>query len=212
LLSGLASFDRLLSGGLVLGAVVTLAGEPGAGKSTLTGQIAGGVARRSGAASLLSSGEESAADVGARLRRTRSDHDLVWISEETDLVDLLAEADQVGARLLVVDSGQTLSVQDHRAGSRAALLDGVDELASWARRRGAAVILVLQVDKEGQPAGPRAVEHAAHASMRLGVLGPRERGLTLQKNRHGAAPGSASLFMTARGLCPIGGSSEGNDS
>lgn len=198
--SGVDAFDRALSGGLVVGAVAVIAGDPGAGKSTLLGQVVAGIAEQHQAAALFASGEESSDDIRARLRRTGSNHAEVWVTEAATFDEVVSEAEQVDARVLVIDSLQTLTVKGKAAGSRGAMVLGIAELVAWARQRRVAVVLVLQVDKQGDPAGPRAVEHAAHASMKLEVNGGKRRKLRVPKNRHGEAPRSSKMLMGKRGL------------
>ncbi|HSK59216.1 MAG TPA: ATPase domain-containing protein, partial [Actinomycetospora sp.] len=67
--TGVGELDRVLGGGLVPGAVVLVAGEPGVGKSTLLLEVAHRVAATNGPA-LVVSCEESAAQVRLRAERT----------------------------------------------------------------------------------------------------------------------------------------------
>src|SRR6201999_4601482 len=99
--------DRVLGGGLVPGAVVLLAGEPGVGKSTLLLEAASLVAgtRRV----LYVTGEESAAQVRLRADRIGAVSDNLYLAAETDLAAVLGHVETVRPDLLVVDSVQTLS-------------------------------------------------------------------------------------------------------
>ena len=63
-----AELDRVLGGGFVPGSVTLLGGEPGVGKSTLLLQVLRSVAA-TGAAVVLVSAEESAAQVRVRAER-----------------------------------------------------------------------------------------------------------------------------------------------
>src|SRR4051795_7724153 len=67
--SGVPELDRVLGGGVVPGAAVLLAGEPGVGKSTLLLEVASQTAR-SGLRVLYVTGEESASQVRLRADRT----------------------------------------------------------------------------------------------------------------------------------------------
>lgn len=158
--TGIAELDRVLGGGIIPGAVVLLAGEPGVGKSTLLLEVVSQWARRGGTALYLT-GEESAGQVRRRAERTGAVHEQVWLAAETDLATLLGHVEQVAPDLLVVDSVQTVLAAD---------VDGVPggvtqvravtaALTSLARARGLAVLLVGHVTKDGAVAGPRSLEH-----------------------------------------------------
>src|SRR3712207_2519339 len=100
-LTGVTELDRVLGDGLVPGAVVLLAGEPGVGKSTLLLSVAARAAR-DGSPTLYVSGEESAAQVRLRAGRTGDLDPHLWLAAENDLGALLAHVDAVQPGLLVV--------------------------------------------------------------------------------------------------------------
>src|SRR5699024_1558300 len=104
-------FDRVLGGGLVPGAVVLLAGEPGVGKSTLLLEV-GSWTSRQGARVLYVTGEESAAQVRLRAERVEALCDTLYLSAETDLGIVLGTIDQLQPDLLIIDSVQTLASAD----------------------------------------------------------------------------------------------------
>src|SRR3712207_6303785 len=108
--SGVAELDRVLGGGLVPGAVVLLAGEPGVGKSTLLLEVAAQTAR-DGRRTLYVSGEESAAQVRLRADRCRGVHHDLYLAAETDLGAVLSHIEQLRPDLLVVDSVQTIAAE-----------------------------------------------------------------------------------------------------
>ena len=110
-LTGIGELDRVLGGGLVPGAVVLLAGEPGVGKSTLLLEVAAHWAR-SGQTTLYVSGEESAAQVRLRAERTHAVADKLYLAAETDLGTVLGHIEQTAPSLLVVDSVQTVGTAD----------------------------------------------------------------------------------------------------
>ena len=106
-LTGISELDRVLGGGLVPGAVVLLAGEPGVGKSTLLLDVAAKWAK-AGRRTLYVTGEESAAQVRLRAGRTNSLADELYLASETDLGTVLGHIEQTEPSLMVLDSVQTV--------------------------------------------------------------------------------------------------------
>ena len=153
--SGLSEFDRVLGGGLVPGAVVLLAGEPGVGKSTLLLAVAARAAR-SGRRVLVVTGEETAAQVQSRAARIDALAETLYLAAETDLGALVTHVEQVEPNLLIVDSVQTISVAEAEGtpGGVAQVRAVAGALVSVAKSRGIATLLVGHVTKDGSVAGP----------------------------------------------------------
>ncbi len=153
-------FDRVLGGGLVAGAVVLLAGEPGVGKSTLLLDVAARAAR-SGERVLYVSGEESAGQVRLRAERIGALEPGLLLAAETDLGAVLGHIEHHDPQLLMVDSIQTLaSAQvDGTPGGVSQVREVASALIQAAKSRGTAMVLVGHVTKDGSVAGPRQVEH-----------------------------------------------------
>jgi DNA repair protein RadA/Sms len=159
--TGFDGVDRVLGGGLVPGSVVLLAGEPGIGKSTLLLQIVANLGS-AGHRSLVASGEETRSQVAGRARR------LAIASDETSFVpgrELPAVVDAARAAapaVLVVDSIQSIRdpASTSLAGGPAQVRACADALIGLAKIEGFAVILVGQVTKDGDVAGPKTLEHA----------------------------------------------------
>ena len=110
-LTGVTELDRVLGDGLVPGAVVLLAGEPGVGKSTLLLEVAARWAK-AGRRTLYVSGEESAAQVRLRAGRTDALADQLYLAAETDLGTVLGHIEEVQPSLMVVDSVQTVGTAE----------------------------------------------------------------------------------------------------
>src|SRR3954451_1210943 len=100
--SGVGELDRVLGGGIMPGAVLLLAGEPGVGKSTLLLEVAKKFAQTSGTPALLVTGEESTAQVRARADRTHTMHSELYLAAENDLGAVLAYLDEVKPGLLIL--------------------------------------------------------------------------------------------------------------
>jgi DNA repair protein RadA/Sms len=157
--TGMSELDRVLGGGLVPGAVVLLAGEPGVGKSTLLLE-AGALAARTGPV-LYVTGEESAAQVRLRADRIGAISDSLFLAAETDFAALLAHVEAVDPALLIVDSIQTISAAgiDGVPGGVTQIREVTAALTALAKQRMLTTVLVGHVTKDGSVAGPRTLEH-----------------------------------------------------
>ena len=200
--SGVAELDRVLGGGLVPGAVVLLAGEPGVGKSTLLLEVAARHAA-GGHTVLLVSGEESAAQIKLRADRTGAVSDGLWLAAETDLSAVLAHVDQVAPQLLIVDSVQTVASPDvdGSAGGTTQVREVAAALTRVAKDRGITTLLIGHVTKDGAIAGPRVLEHLVDVVLHF--EGERTSSLRLVravKNRYGAADEVGCFEMLEDGI------------
>jgi DNA repair protein RadA/Sms len=190
--TGVSELDRVLGGGLVPGAVVLLAGEPGVGKSTLLLEVAFRWAARDGAGgpSLYVTGEESAGQVRLRAERTGNVHDAMFLAAESDVATVLGHVDAVKPGLLVIDSVQTLSCAevDGTQGGVTQVRAVTAALVALAKERGLPVVLVGHVTKDGSIAGPRVLEHLVDVVLQF--EGDRHSTLRMVrgvKNRFGPA-------------------------
>lgn len=160
---GIDEFDRVLGGGVVVGSVVLLGGDPGIGKSTLLMQALVGLAKQ-GKRALYVTGEESAAQVALRARRIGMSPDVLLLAstELTDVEDALA-AEHFD--VVVIDSVQTLRSAELAAapGSVAQLREVAGQLTRLAKRSGTAMFLIGHVTKDGGLAGPKVLEHLVDA-------------------------------------------------
>ncbi len=221
--SGVPELDRVLGGGLVPGAAVLLAGEPGVGKSTLLLEVAHRVAERNGP-TLVVSGEESTAQVRLRAERIGALHDQLYLAAETELSAVLSHVEDVNPSLLVLDSVQTVRspAVDGTDGGATQVRAVASALSAVAKSRGMTTILVGHVTKDGAIAGPRTLEHLVDVV--ISFDGERHSTLRLvraTKNRFGPAdeigcfeigdagvvgvPDPSHLFVSRR-TAPVAGS------
>ena len=211
LASGIAEFDRVTGGGLVRGSVLLLGGDPGIGKSTLLLDVAAAFARGRHRAVYIS-GEEAVAQVRLRAQRLGLGDATVEVAAETAVEDIIATLSQGETpRLLVIDSIQTMWTQTVEAapGTVTQVRGSSAELIRFAKRTGAAVILVGHVTKDGQIAGPRVVEHMVDAVMSFEGEGSHQfRILRAIKNRFGPTDEIGVFEMTGEGLREVANPSE----
>jgi DNA repair protein RadA/Sms len=184
--TGLDELDRVLGGGLVPGAVVLLAGEPGVGKSTLLLE-AGALAAASGRV-LYVTGEESAAQVRLRADRIGAVSDSLYLAAETDFASLLGHVQAVDPSLLIVDSVQTISAADVDGvpGGVTQVREITAALTALAKQRTLTTVLVGHVTKDGSVAGPRTLEHLVDVVLQFeGDARGQLRMVRALKNRFG---------------------------
>jgi DNA repair protein RadA/Sms len=203
LASGIAEFDRVTGGGLVRGSVLLLGGDPGIGKSTLLLEVAAAFARSRHRAIYIS-GEEAVAQVRLRAERLGLAEAAVEVAAETSVEDIVATVSHGATpRLLVIDSIQTMWTQtvESAPGTVTQVRGSAAELIRFAKRSGAAVILVGHVTKDGQIAGPRVVEHMVDAVLSFEGEGSHQfRILRALKNRFGPTDEIGVFEMTGAGL------------
>lgn len=204
-LTTIAELDRVLGDGLVPGAVVLLAGEPGVGKSTLLLDVAAKWAR-TGQKTLYISGEESASQVRLRAERTGAIDKQLYLAAETDLGTVLGHLEAVRPSLLVLDSVQTIATADADGapGGPAQIREVTGALARVAKREGMAVIIIGHVTKDGSIAGPRTLEHLVDVV--LTFEGDRHSGFRMvraTKNRFGPADEVGCFEMRETGIVEV---------
>jgi DNA repair protein RadA/Sms len=219
--TGLDELDRVLGGGIVPGAVLLLAGEPGIGKSTLLLEVAALASASTGGDGgknvLYVTGEESAEQVRLRADRVGAITDDLYLAAETELSAILGHVDAVEPALLVVDSIQTIGTSevDGAPGGVTQIREVAANLIRVAKERGITVVLVGHVTKEGAIAGPRLLEHLVDVVLYFeGDRHSRLRMIRAVKNRYGPTdelgcfdlsevgivglPDPSGLFLTRR--------------
>lgn len=200
--TGIADLDAVLGGGILVGGVILLAGQPGIGKSTLLLQIAAHIAGSK--AVLYASGEESASQVKLRAKRLGADNrdDLEFIAS-TSSDDIAATIRAGKHQLVIVDSIQTLAMADISSapGTVSQITNSSNAIIRAAKESSAAVILVGHVTKEGSIAGPKVLEHLVDVVLQF--EGDRYGGFKVvraAKNRYGSTTEAAIFDMSEDGL------------
>ncbi|MGC1206827.1 MAG: DNA repair protein RadA [Ornithinimicrobium sp.] len=220
--TGVGEFDRVLGGGLVPGAVVLVAGEPGIGKSTLALDVAARAAR-GGRTVLYVSGEESAAQVRLRAERIAALAPSLFLAAETDLASILGHIEKVQPSLLIVDSVQTVASADVEGapGNVGQVKEVASALIQCAKTSNISALLIGHVTKDGSIAGPRVLEHLVDVVIQFeGERHSRLRLVRAVKNRFGPTdevgcfdlgdrgivglPDPSALFLTSRDIAVAG--------
>jgi DNA repair protein RadA/Sms len=199
----IAELDRVTGGGFVRGSVLLVGGDPGIGKSTLLIQAAAAIAR-TGHRAVYISGEEAVAQVRLRAERLGLADAPVELAAETAVEDIVATLSEGKTpRLVIVDSIQTMWTDqiESSPGTVSQVRGAAQILIRYAKRSGAAVILVGHVTKDGQIAGPRVVEHMVDAVLSFEGEGAHHfRILRAVKNRFGPTDEIGVFEMTGAGL------------
>ncbi|MFB9202331.1 DNA repair protein RadA [Nonomuraea spiralis] len=199
--TGVSELDRVLGGGLVPGAVVLLAGEPGIGKSTLLLEAAARIAERTTV--LYVTGEESAAQVRLRADRIGAIQDNLYLAAETELSALITHVDKVEPGLLVVDSVQTVGSAQATGvpGGVTQVREVAANLVRMSKERNLATVLVGHVTKDGSIAGPRTLEHLVDVVLNFeGDRHSRLRMVRAIKNRFGPTDEVGCFDLHERGI------------
>jgi DNA repair protein RadA/Sms len=204
--TGIDEFDRVSGGGIVPGSALLVGGDPGVGKSTIILQALASYAKTGGKAVYIS-GEESMAQVRSRASRMGLAEAPVALGSATCVEDILAtlgKGDPPG--VVAIDSIQTLwtGALEAAPGTIAQVRTASFDLVRYAKSSGAALILVGHVTKDGQIAGPKAVEHLVDAVLYFeGERGHQFRILRAVKNRFGPTDEIGVFEMTGKGLAEV---------
>jgi DNA repair protein RadA/Sms len=199
--------DTVLGGGLVKGSVTLLGGEPGIGKSTLILQISLAIPDKV----LYVSGEESQSQIKMRAEIIQKNASNCLILTETNTQQIFKNIEKVQPQVLVIDSIQTLHTNaiDASPGSISQIRETTAELIKFAKETGTPVLLIGHINKEGQIAGPKILEHMVDVVLQFeGDRNHTYRILRSQKNRFGSTAELGIYEMLSDGLREVSNPSE----
>lgn len=202
-LSKIPEFDRVLGGGFMPGSFVLIGGDPGIGKSTLTLQIAKSHPELK---ILYCAGEESAGQIKQRAERLGVKSGNLLIYTETNINNVLSQAQEVDPDLLIVDSIQTVyrTELSSMAGSVQQVKECAALLQQLAKKQNITTLVIGHVTKEGDLAGPRVLEHMVDTVLQFeGDSNYNYRMLRSVKNRFGPAQEVGVFEMRESGLVDV---------
>ena len=199
--TNLPSLDRVLGGGLVIGAVTLVGGEPGIGKSTLLLQAAQELAAQGTV--LYVSGEESPRQIAMRARRLGTMSENIRLYTETSVERILAELEKLHPAAAIIDSIQTVYTSSNGStpGSVGQVRDSAGMLMNAAKRLNIPIFLIGHITKEGTIAGPKSLEHIVDTVLYFeGEKFQNYRVVRAYKNRFGPVNEVAIFEMHDDGL------------
>ena len=208
-----SELNRVLGGGLVVGSMVLLGGEPGIGKSTLTLQT---VLNLNDKSILYVSGEESAHQLKMRAERLcentgKTLQNNITILCETSLNRIFEYANEINPEIVVIDSIQTIAMEEVESspGSITQVRECAASLLHFAKTSGIPVILIGHINKEGTLAGPKILEHIVDTVIQFeGDQHYMYRILRSIKNRFGSTSELGIYEMRQNGLRQVNNPSE----
>ncbi|MDI9335961.1 MAG: DNA repair protein RadA [Gammaproteobacteria bacterium] len=200
--TGQDELDRVLGGGLVVGAVVLIGGDPGIGKSTLLLQCVDAM-QRQGISTLYMTGEESNSQIALRAKRLRLNNSQVSVLSEICVEKIIAYLEKIKPQIIVLDSIQTVYSEDISAspGSVTQVRECAQMLTRYCKTHNITLILIGHVTKEGTLAGPKILEHTVDTVLYFEGDGNSSfRLIRAIKNRFGAVNEVGVFAMTDKGL------------
>jgi len=208
--TGIGEFDRVLGGGMVEGSLILIGGEPGIGKSTLTLQSMGHLARQ-GKKVLYVSGEESGSQIKLRAERLDALSKNLLICSEICVEGIIQWVDKVRPEVLVLDSVQTFYTEDLQSapGSIGQVREVAFKIFQEIKIRNLPTLIIGHINKDGAIAGPKSLEHIVDTVVYFeGEQGHAFRALRAIKNRFGPTPEIGVFQMAPTGLMPVENPSE----
>ncbi len=202
--TGLNELDRVLGGGIVKGSLVLFSGDPGIGKSTLLLQICKTLNDKLNI--LYISGEESAHQIKLRAERLGVSNSRLSIMCEIDVLAITEYIRHNKPDLVFVDSVQTMDYSEVNSspGSVTQVRESANVFMRTAKSLGIPIVLVGHVNKDGNIAGPKVLEHIVDAVLYFeGNRNFSYRILRAVKNRYGSTNEIGVFEMRDRGLAEV---------
>ena len=207
--TGVGELDRVLGGGAVRGSVVLVGGAPGVGKSTLLLQLCGLIGRSERV--LYVTGEESRRQLKLRAQRLGVSEGDIYVLAETQVSEILAVAEDLKPTVVIIDSIQTMFDAEVSAtpGSVSQVRESTMAIMRRAKSDGFTAFVVGHINKEGNIAGPKVLEHMVDCVLYFeGEQSMSYRILRAAKNRFGSTNEIGVFEMADTGLKEVPNPSE----
>ena len=205
--TNIGEFDRVMGGGVTIGSLTLIGGEPGIGKSTLLMEVCGKLLQTYQNEKILYvSGEESESQVAGRSKRLGVQNANFYIYHETNWQKILEQVKTLKPKFLVLDSIQTThsSQIESAAGTLSQIREVTYELMNYAKAYNLTCFIIGHVTKEGQIAGPKILEHMVDTVIYFeGDQFGQYRMLRVMKNRFGNTNEVGIFEMQESGLLEI---------
>lgn len=208
--TGIGELNRVLGGGVVIGSLVLVGGDPGIGKSTLLLQMCRNMAAM-GRKILYVSGEESSQQIKMRADRLGEFKEDLYLYSGTDVDEIEGVIEEVKPELVIIDSIQTMYLDSvgTAAGSVSQVREVTSALLRIGKSKGISIFIVGHVTKEGTVAGPRVLEHMVDTVLYFeGDKMALYRILRAVKNRFGSTNEIGVFEMKSQGLTEVSNPSE----
>ena len=208
--TGMKEFDNVLGGGLVMGSLILIGGDPGIGKSTITLQ-ASGILAKNGQKTLYVSAEESAKQIKLRAERLNVDSENLYVFAENSIEEIQKNLTDLKPDILIIDSIQAVYTSNATSspGSVSQVRECCGILMNIAKTQGITVLVIGHVTKDGTIAGPKVLEHMVDTV--LYFEGDRYKSYRLLrsiKNRFGSTNEVGVFSMEESGLAEVSNPSE----
>ncbi len=199
--------NRVLGGGIVPGSLILLGGEPGIGKSTLALQLA----LQMHFPTLYVSGEESLQQIKMRAERLNFHSEYTYFLAEVSLEAIIQHTKELKPKLVIIDSIQTMQTEllDSSPGTISQIRECTTQLQRFAKENNIAFVIIGHINKEGQIAGPKVLEHIVDTVLQFeGDRNYLFRILRSVKNRFGSTSEIGIFEMHDKGLREVKNPSE----
>ena len=197
-------FNRVLGGGIVIGSLILIGGDPGIGKSTLLLQMCGSIARDQKL--LYASGEESLQQIKTRAERLHINSQNIYIYSENNLVSIINQIEHIKPQFIIIDSIQTIYLDyiNSAPGSISQVRECTHTLLKIAKSKNIPTFIVGHVTKDGCISGPRMLEHMVDTVLYFeGDNHQSYRILRTVKNRFGSTNEIGVFDMREEGLIEV---------
>ena len=208
--TGIGELDRVLSGGITVGSVNIISGDPGAGKTTLLSDLVARMSMRM--QSLYCTAEESLSQFKNRVNRLKLEYneDQLLLLSETSVEAIIEELETHQIKFAVIDSIQAVVTDSANGspGSPSQVKSAAQALTQYCKQNDVTMFIIAHVNKNNELAGPQTLVHIVDALLHIDTNDGQVRTLRANKNRFGDIDTVGIFKMTERGMLSVDNPSE----